>query len=61
MTVSEQRTKIIEHEETLEKLRTQRERMLSKMKEIKTHNETLIDQVKLRRLVFHNKIFFLVA
>ena len=34
-----------EHEETLEKLRDQRERMLTKMKEIKTNNESLTDQV----------------
>ena len=34
-----------EHEETLEKLRDQRERMLTKMKEMKTNNESLTDQV----------------
>ncbi len=45
ITVSEQRNKILEYEETLEKLRSQRERMLNKMKEMKTNNETLTNQV----------------
>ncbi|CAM4853053.1 unnamed protein product [Rotaria socialis] len=46
VTISEQRSKILEHEETLEKLRTQRERMLNKMKEMKTNNEILVNQLK---------------
>ncbi|CAF3710609.1 unnamed protein product [Rotaria sordida] len=46
ITISEQRNQILEKEETLEKLRTQRERMLSKMKEMKTNNETLTNQFK---------------
>ncbi|UJR14143.1 hypothetical protein I4U23_001137 [Adineta vaga] len=37
---------ISEHEETSEKLRAQRERMLNKMKEMKTNNESLTDQLK---------------
>ncbi len=45
-TVSEQRNKILEYEETIEKLRVQREKMLNKMKEMKANNETLTDQVK---------------
>lgn len=46
-TISEQRNQILEYEETAGKLRSQRERMLSKMKEMKTNNETLADQVKI--------------
>ncbi|CAF4691987.1 unnamed protein product, partial [Rotaria sp. Silwood2] len=46
ITISEQRNQILEHAETLEKLRAQRERMLSKMKEMKTNNEELTDQLK---------------
>lgn len=43
--VSEQQSKIAEYEDTIEKLRSQRERMLTKMKDIKTNNESLISQV----------------
>jgi uncharacterized coiled-coil protein SlyX len=50
--VTEQHTKILEHEETIEKLRAQRERMLSKMKEMKTNNEALADQVKFQESAF---------
>jgi uncharacterized coiled-coil protein SlyX len=46
ITITEQRKKILEHEETLEKIRAQRERMLNKMKEMKGNNETLANQVK---------------
>jgi len=46
ITITEQRKKILEHEETLEKIRAQRERMLNKMKEMKSNNETLANQVK---------------
>ncbi|CAF5133870.1 unnamed protein product, partial [Rotaria magnacalcarata] len=46
VTISEQRSKILEHVETVEKLRTQRERMLNKMKEMKTNNEILANQLK---------------
>lgn len=43
--LSEQQLKLTEYEDTLEKLRSQRERMLNKMKDIKTNNETLTSQV----------------
>ncbi len=49
-TVLEQRNKILEYEETLEKLRSQRERMLTKMKEMKTNNETLTNEVNIKNL-----------
>ena len=45
--VSEQQLKLAECEDTLEKLRSQRERMLNKMKDIKINNETLTTQVNL--------------
>ncbi len=47
MTISEQRNKILEKEEVVEKLRSQRERMLNKMKEMKINNETLTNQVSI--------------
>ncbi len=62
ITVSEQRKKILEHEETLEKLRSQRERMLAKMKDMKTNNEILADQVIFQKCFFSPKILlFCVA
>jgi len=48
MTISEQRNKILENEEVVEKLRSQRERMLNKMKEMKINNETLTNQVSIK-------------
>ena len=46
VTIGEQRAKLVEHEETLDKLRAQRERMLTKMKELKGNNEKLSSQLK---------------
>ncbi len=60
ITVSEQRNKIVEYEETLEKLRSQRERMLTKMKEMKTNNELLTNQVDFKKY-FSLKNLFLLA
>jgi len=60
ITVSEQRNKIVEYEETLEKLRSQRERMLTKMKEMKTNNELLTNQVDFQKY-FSLKNLFLLA
>ena len=45
VTIVEQRAKLVVHEETLEKLRSQRERMLTKMKELKGNNEKLSSQL----------------
>ncbi|CAF4319094.1 unnamed protein product, partial [Adineta steineri] len=46
ITITDQHKKIREHEDTIEKLRSQRERMLTKMKEMKINNETLANQLK---------------
>ncbi len=62
ITLSEQRNKILEYEETSEKLRSQRERMLNKMKEMKTNNEILTNQVDFKKFFSLKKNkFFLLA
>lgn len=58
-TISEQENKILEYEDTTSKLRSQRERMLNKMKEMKINNETLTEQVKNSFFfLFFNKVLF---
>lgn len=62
ITLSEQRNKILEYEETSEKLRSQRERMLNKMKEMKTNNEILTNRVDFKKFFSLKKNkFFLLA
>lgn len=53
--ISEQQLKLAECEDTLEKFRSQRERMLTKMKDIKTNNETLTAQVNLSLPIDSNR------